>query len=260
LSEEQKLAEPRNADAHLTFIGSGLTNCVTYPTRPGLPVYFIDLDGLNGQERRQRQTTVLGFNQETVAGRFVFPIPVSNHPVDSVNLKNERLGFFEELQFLVEKYDIAKGRINLALERSERDAGLTVNEYETLLMKHDLLEVLRNPVRFAAEKGRHMIRDPRAIPVKAKGYAKYDLVQVVNELVDTLGLNESILERIIDKFLALPASRFLRMKRSVSLLVSDQGRANPEIVEGTYQSPILVQWRKASSQTRRITASFVRFE
>ena len=27
-------------------------------------------------------------------------------------------------------------------------AGLTVNEYETLLMKHDLVDVLRDPLRF----------------------------------------------------------------------------------------------------------------
>ena len=45
LTDAQKEVEPRNADSHLTFIGAGLRNCVTYETRPDAPVYFIDLDG-----------------------------------------------------------------------------------------------------------------------------------------------------------------------------------------------------------------------
>ena len=45
LTEAQKEVEPRNADSHLTFIGAGLRNCVTYDARPDAPVYFIDLDG-----------------------------------------------------------------------------------------------------------------------------------------------------------------------------------------------------------------------
>jgi hypothetical protein len=40
------------------------------------------------------------------------------------------------------------------------------------------------------------------------------------------------------------------MHRSVSLLVSADGEGQPTIVEGTYQSPILVQWQNAPGQTR----------
>ena len=52
-----------------------------------------------------------------------------------------------------------------------------MNEYETLLMQHDLMEVLRNPLKFAALKSRHMLDDPLAIPSKTINYAKYDLVR-----------------------------------------------------------------------------------
>ena len=38
LSEEQKEKEPVNADSHLTFIGAGLKNCVTYLNRRRAPV------------------------------------------------------------------------------------------------------------------------------------------------------------------------------------------------------------------------------
>jgi hypothetical protein len=39
------------------------------------------------------------------------------------------------------------------------------------------------------------------------------------------------------------------MRRSISLLVSEE-EGVPRIVEGTYQSPILVQWQHAPSQAR----------
>ena len=116
-------------------------------------------------------------------------------------------------------------------------------------MRYDLAEVLRNPLRFAAQKAKHAWDDPRAVPSKAIDYAKYDLVRAVNRLVDALGLAESAFERVFSQALAVPASRFLRMKRSVDLLVSDTktpGRG--AVVEGTYQAPIMVQWRKRRSR------------
>ena len=50
------------------------------------------------------------------------------------------------------------------------------------------------------------------------------------------------------------------MKRSVSLLVSDRdtpGRG--AIMDGTYQSPILVQWHRAARQARQIDVVVSRF-
>jgi len=261
LSDEQRIHEPRNADSHLTFIGSGLENCVTYASRPDTPVYFIDLDGTNGNAHRHRRTTIIGFNREVIVGKVPIRIPVSGHPIDSINFRDTRLGIYEQLEEALRHYGIAKGRVDLSLAPSERHTGLTVNEYETLLMANDLAQVLRNPLRFMAEKGKNMLLDPKAIPSKARNYAKYDLVQVVNEFLDVLGWSESLVERIIDRFLRYPASRFLRMKRRVSLLVSDiETTGRGAIMQGEYQSPILVQWRKAEADTRLIHATIVRFQ
>ncbi len=264
LTEEERRVEPQNADSHLTFIGLGLENCVTYDNVPGRPVYFIDLDGINGrngQKPRQRKATVVGYDAESVVAELQIEVPVSGHRVDSVNLKDPRFGYYPWLNELLAQYEVGKGRIDLSLAASETHAGLTVNEYETMLMKHDLLEVLHNPMRFMAEKGRNMLRDPGAIRDKAKNYAKYDLVHLVNQVIDALHLNESLAERLIDKFMAVNASRRLRMKRGVSLLVNNTdayGRGS--IVEGTYQSPILIQWNKSASQTRQLNVRLVRFE
>lgn len=263
LSPEERRTEPRNADSHLTFIGSGLENCVTYPSDPSRPVFFVDLDGINkdNQNRRERRTTVIGYDDERVVDTFEISVPVSDHSIDSVSLRDPRFGVFEQLHEALAEYEITTGRIRLDLPANEKHAGLTVNEYETLLMKHDLVEVLRDPLRFMAQKGRNMLSDPGAIPGKAKNYAKYDLVRLVNKVVDTLGLSESLVERVIDKCLAVPAERFLRMKRSVSLLVTpDESNSEGTIVQGRYQSPILVQWRKAAPQARRLQVQLIRFE
>ncbi len=113
---------------------------------------------------------------------------------------------------------------------------------------------------FVAAKGRSMLRDPRAIPGKAKNYAKYDFVRLLNEAMDALGLSESLIERLIDRLMAFPADRFLRMKRSIRLLVcsEDAGASGQPIVQGRYQSPILVQWSKSRERSRRLTATIKR--
>jgi len=262
LSDEQRSKEPKNADSHLAFIGSGLRNCVTYRNRPEsvAPAYFIDLDGVSEHGARKRRATVLGYDRDDIVYFERIPVPVSGHPIDSINLRDPRLGLYDQLEEIVRRSGVAKGRVDISLARDERNAGLTVNEYETLLMQNDLREVLRNPMRFMAERGRSILRRPSAIPGKTLNYAKYDLVNALNELMDAAGISESIVERIVAKFMAVPASRFLRMKRSVSLLVCN-GRdgGNGSIVHGTYQSPILVQWQKPTGGTRRLDVNVVRF-
>ena len=299
LSEAQRRTEPRNADSHLTFIGSGLESCVTYENAPGAPVYFIDLDGVNangpdGHERRRRRTTLIGFDQATRVAQAELEVPISGHPIDSINLKDPSLGLYEQIEDLVARYGIEEGRLDLHLAEGEEHAGLTVNEDETLLMTHDLREVLSNPMHFVAEKGwdlgRLLFRNPGALRPVAKRYAKYDLVQVVNKLLDKTGLDGSLAERFLDKFLAGPVERRLRMKRSVSLLISSDGpsadalpggtsnhlsrdasskngtavapppRRAGRIVQGRFQSPILVQWRASETPVRRIVATLSRFE
>ena len=189
-----------------------------------------------------------------------FAIPVSKHHIDSINLREDRVGLFEWLRELIRRHEISKGRIEISLDASEKNSGLTVNEYETLLMRHDLIEVLRDPIRFMADRGRNLLRDPRSIPHVTLNYARYDLVQVINQLMDLTGMSESLVERAVAKFIATPARRFLRIKRSVNLLVTDDGKTEVgDIVQGTYQSPVLVQWNKSDSQSRQLRVQLYRF-
>ncbi len=260
LAPEQKAIEPTNADSHLAFMGGGLRACVTDDALREAPVYFVDFDGVYRDVPRKRMARVVGFNQEEVVARATISVPVSGHPIDAVNLREARLGLFAQVEDLIQSHGVTKGCVRLELATSEQFASLTVNEYETLLMKHDLAEVLQNPLRFAAEKVRHAWNDPRAVPAKALGYAQYDLVRALNKLLDSLGLHTSRVERLVARSLEAPASRFLRMRRSVDLMVSDaktEGRG--ELVQGLYQSPILVQWRPARGETRTLDVALTRF-
>jgi len=261
LSDDQRQVEPRNADSHLAFIAAGLRPCVTYLNNRHTPVPFVDLDGVNGAVPRLRKTSVVAYNSEVEVWRARVAVPVSGHSVDSVNLKDPALGLFDVANEAARRCGVSKGRVKIELAPGERQAGLTVNEYETLLMRHDLREVLSDPLRFMAEKGRHALRHPRAIPGKARDYAAYDAVVALNKLVEALGLSESWVERFVARLMALPAENFFRMKRTISLLVSDHDSpGEASVIHGTYQSPILVQWHRSPSKTRHVDLLLTRFE
>lgn len=253
LTEAQKQVEPRNADSHLTFIGAGLRNCVTYRNRPGAPVYFIDLDGA----RRQRRTTVVAYDHERLVDRASIVVPVSKHPIDSVNLADPRLGFIDRVNELVAHAGVEHARVDVVLAPGERNVGLTVNEYETLLMQHDLVEVLKNPLRFAAIKGRNMVADPLSIPGKTLNYAVYDVVQVLNSLMEALRLDQSSFERLVAKVMSVPARRLLRSRRVSFLAGEHDAPEGRRLRRGTYQSPILVQWQPADRQERHLDVVLV---
>ncbi len=261
LTDAQREQEPRNGDSHLTFIAAGMRNCVTQRTQGAAPAWFVDLDGVYEGQVRRRTTSVIAYDHERALERFTLRVPLSHHPIDSVNLGDPRLGFIEEIDARLARAGIEKGRIDLSLGAGEKSAGLTVNEYETLLMKHDLAEVLRNPLKFAKLKSRHILDDPLAVPGKTFNYAAYDFPQVLNSLLEAFRMDHSLVERLLAKVLALPARRLLRVKRSITFAASDReaaGRARA--VRGRYQSPILVQWGQATGGVREIDVTLVRFE
>lgn len=261
LSESQKQVEPVNADSHLTFMGAGLKNCVTYLNRPREPVYFIELDGVFKDVPRHRRTTVLGYHTEEVVHRERISVPVtSEHAIDSHNLKDPRYGLFERLETWLDGCGIDKGRIEIRLAPDERDVGLTVNEYETLLIRNDLPEALRDPLRYMVRRGRNLVRDPAAIPEKTRDYATYDLIHLYNEFLEHLPIGRSVVDGIMS-VLSTPAYRILRLKRHVSLLVSSSAQTGPgRIVQGTYQTPILVQHHRPASGVRYLDVTLRSFQ
>ena len=185
---------------------------------------------------------------------------MSGHPIDSVNLKDTKLGLYDQLTDFVAQAGIERGRLRIALDGGERDAALTINEFETLLMKYDLAAVLRDPLRFMAEEYRHLLANPRAVPGKALGYARYDLVRMLNSGLDTLGLQDSLVERLLARTVAVPVAHMLRIRRAISVLVAERGDAPARPVEGTYQSPILIQWRRADGDVRVLDVTLTRLE
>src|SRR5262245_38008614 len=226
LSEEQRRTEPRNGDSHLAFIGAGLRSCAAYHDRPNEPVYFIDFDGVNGECPRRRVTSIVGFTEERVVAHERFRIPVAPEPVDSVNLKDPNLGLFDRIQTLIDRHGVTKGRVHVTLTETDRRAGLTVNEYETLLMQRDLRDVISNPFRFMVKQPCRLLASLRRIRTST-----------------------------------MTCTRFLRLERSISLLVSDSASTGASrVVHGKYQSPILVQWGLAGGDTRELDFRLTQFQ
>src|SRR5262249_61166225 len=129
---------------------------------------------------------------------------------------------------------------------------------ETSLMKTALVDVLSNPLHVADIKARRMLDDPRAVPLKTLSYARYDVVRVLNSLMEALGLEQSSFERLVAKVMAVPARRFMRSRRVSFLAGRDGDRAAARVLRRPYQTPILVQWQSAERQRRHLDISIVR--
>ncbi len=258
LTEAQREDEPPNADSHLSFISAGIESCVAYRNERSQPVYFIDLDGVNHKDKaRNRRSTIVGFNKERLVDRFSIEAPVPDEHVGSVDLKCEEVGLFEQAKDLIRRRGIEKGWIEFELDPKQLGAGLTVNEYETLLMQHDLASVLKNPMEYAITGGRYLFRNPLALPGKSWQYVKYDFIRMINSVLNAPTLSKLFPDRAVRRLFTTPASHFLGMKRAVRFLVLPNGQSDGcgSIVQGTYQSPILVQWKKARSGRRRVIAT-----
>ena len=260
LSEGEKEKEPVNADSHLTFIAAGLKNCVTYIHRPEQPVYFIELDGIYKHYVRNRHTAVMAYNRAEIVHRGRLEIPVGgSHAIDAFNLKDPRYGLFATLADWLRQSGVDKGCIDIRLAPEEKHVGMTVNEYETLLMRNDLPQALSDPLRYVLQRGKRLLQHPASIPGKMHAYAAYDSLRFYNELLDQVPVGRSVIDRIFS-VLSTPAQRILRLKRHIRLLVSDSAGAGADcILQGTYQSPILVQHQPAAGGVRALDVTLRRF-
>ena len=119
-----------------------------------------------------------------------------------------------------------------------------------MLMRNDLPEVLRDPLRYMLRHSKALLCHPAAIPAKMRDYALYDLIHLYNEVMDNVQIGRAILERGLS-FLSGPAARFFRLKRGIELFIAGPGEAGQErIMQGIYQSPILIQYQQAAHGVR----------
>src|SRR5262249_22177365 len=151
LTDDERHVEPVNGDSLLPFIVPGPQPYVKHTNLPQVPLHLIALDRVVGNEPPRRATgSLAGSSHEVVDVHG----SVSSHWLESVRLKQPAFGLYDQLLEQIAAEGITKGRVHIALAPGEREVGLTVNEYETLLMRHDLADALRDPLRFVAEQGR----------------------------------------------------------------------------------------------------------
>ena len=68
----------------------------------------------------------------------------------------------------------------------------------------------------------------------------------------------ALLDSVIDRVATVPAPRWLRVGRSVALLVAESDGGG-KMVRGRYQSPILLQWNRAHNSRRKLSVTVHRF-
>ena len=252
LTDEQKVVEPRNADSHLTYIGVGDAQLRHLPIASGCAGLLHRARRHDRRDAAASATTKWSPTTTNGSSRDVDPDAGLEAPVDSINLADPRLGLLETRSTSCsQKGGLEHGRVDLVVDPTERNVGLTVNEYETLLMQNDLAEVLRDPLRFARIKARNMHQRPA-------GDSRQDaeLRQVRRrpraQFADgSAAARPGSFERLVAKVMSLPARRFLRSRR-VSFLAAGEGAEGARLQRGTYQSPILVQWQSPERKERRV--------
>ena len=78
--------------------------------------------------------------------------------------------------------------------------------------------------------------------------------------MDRMGMCRSLVERLVNRAQAVPISHFLRITRRIGFRVLDlRGRGAGQTGWGTYQSPILIQWRAPACAPRTLDITVVRF-
>jgi hypothetical protein len=164
LSEDQRKVEPRNADSHLIYIAAGVRSCVSYGTA-ARAVYFIDLDGTSTAARRQRDTSILPYDEERVVASASVAVTTLDDTFAALDLADPRFGLFARADEMLKRAGVEHARVDVSLGPRERGAALTINEYETLLMRHDLIDALRSPAQFARMSAR--LQRSRAVSLPA---------------------------------------------------------------------------------------------
>jgi hypothetical protein len=81
-------------------------------------------------------------------------------------------------------------------------------------------------------------------------------VRILNSFMEAFRIDQSSFERMVAKMASLPARYYFRSRRVTFLASCDDGNVS-QLIRGTYQSPILVQWQSVEKQTRNIDVSIV---
>lgn len=270
LTPEQRKHEPLNADSHLAFICLGLCNCALYEFAPDAPIYFIDLDGESRGTFRSRKTLAVGYNHTQCVHEEILSIKIPQKDQYALDLSQH----LNRLQSLVNKHNIHHGLVILELDSDEKNAGITVNEYETLLVERDLIDVLKNPLKYMLDNASALIRHPLTLPGKAKKILTYELhlairdglrfasrsVSALEYMVERLGMRLPLLESVIDRLATPLENRWMNLGTTARFLIhADHGVSPGRIAIGTYQSPILIQWRRPNTDIRKLRVRLLQF-
>jgi len=270
LSLEQRKYEPLNADSHLAFICLGLCNSVLYEYDPADPIFFVDLDGEFQGTYRSRKLLAIGYDDASCVHEKFIPVEMPQQDQCALDLSSH----LQDFQKLIDQYKIHQGVITFELDPHEKHAGVTVNEFETLLMERDITDVLKNPVKYMLGNVSEFAKHPLSLPNKAKKVMMYELHQAIRDglrlasrgvsaiehISERLGVQLPLLEHAIDLIATPLETRWMNLGNSMRFLINAENEEDAgRIITGTYQSPILIQWRRTESDIRHLKVRLLRF-
>ncbi|MCY4223266.1 MAG: hypothetical protein OXF06_00360 [Bacteroidetes bacterium] len=270
LSLEQRKYEPLNADSHLAFICLGLCNSVLYNYDPKDPIFFIDLDGEFQGTYRSRKLLAIGYHDVSCVHERFIPVEMPKQDRCALDLSGHLLDF----QTVIDQNKIHRGVLTFELDTQEKHAGVTVNEFENLLMERDITDVLKNPLKYMLGNVSEFAKHPLSLPNKAKKVMMYELhqairdglrlasrgVSAVEHIAERLGMQLPLLEHAVDLIATPLENRWMNLGNSMRFLINaEDNEETGRIVTGTYQSPILIQWRRAESDIRHLKVRLLKF-
>jgi hypothetical protein len=104
LTSEERAIEPQNRRHRISRSWRRVSAPVSaYVNRPQEPVCFVDSGRRHRRPPAPPLTSIVGFTRESSVARLRIGVPVSNHPVDSVNLKDPKLGIYDQIDELVRR-------------------------------------------------------------------------------------------------------------------------------------------------------------
>ena len=206
----------------------------------------------------QRTTTVLAYDDERVVLQTSVSVPVSKHPIDSVNLADPRLGLLDQVNELLARSGLERARSTcVEPERTQRRPHR--QRIRNAADAHDLIGRAQEPAALREDQGaqhprrsaRHPRQDAQLREIRRRARA---------ELADGGARPRPVVVRAAVREgdggagAALHAVATGQLPRRSATAVTARAR----VLRGTYQSPILVQWQPAVGQARRLDISIVK--
>ncbi len=141
------------------------------------------------------------------------------------------------------------------------DPGKVPSFVKKMIQQGNIAEAITHGGLFeAVKKGGKELRSSIGGPEHSgMDMAVFDGIHMLNLALQRMGVASDSIVRVLGRVLTPPMDRFYGLRRGISLPVIEED-GKPNVPWGTYQSPILIQWKSTPSRIRALEATLIRFK